>query len=99
MWQRFAFDVEPINNRLPSPVECPACGTDNTEPANTFLSQVSEPPNQAPHGRDEPIRISIPSHAPAPVRVAVAAPAAEHRAPRPIPGQTGRAQAKAEAKA
>jgi hypothetical protein len=96
--QRFAFDVEPINSRLPSPVECPACGADKTEPANMFLSQVSEPGTRASHGRDEPIRISIPPHAPAPVRVAVAAPT-EHRAPRPIPGQTGRAQAKAEARA
>src|SRR5437660_1091208 len=29
--QRFAFEVEPVNSRMPAPVECPACGADNTE--------------------------------------------------------------------
>ena len=28
--QRYAFDIEPVNGRMPSPVACPACGADGT---------------------------------------------------------------------
>jgi hypothetical protein len=96
--QRFAFDVEPVDGRMPSSVECPACGTDKIEAANAFIAQNIEPQTAETRRRDEPVPISIPPHA-APARIAAAAPSAEHRAPRPIPGQTGRSQAKAEARA
>src|ERR1043166_5684233 len=97
--QRFAFEVEPVNGRRPTPVECPACGMDKTVTANEVIAQNAEPRFRAPHASDEPVPISIPAHAPAPAKVAPASPPSERRAARPIPGQTGRAQAKAEARA
>jgi hypothetical protein len=37
--QRYAFDIEPVNGRMPSPVACPACGADGTDTANAILAQ------------------------------------------------------------
>jgi hypothetical protein len=37
--QRFKFDVEPVNGRMPFTVNCPACGVDGTEKANALLQQ------------------------------------------------------------
>ncbi len=36
---KFKFDVEPVNNLVPSPVTCPSCGQDATELANADLHQ------------------------------------------------------------
>ena len=41
--QKFAFDAEPVNGRLPSPVECPACGKDATQAANEQLAALAAP--------------------------------------------------------
>jgi hypothetical protein len=38
--QRFAFDVEPVNRQMPSPVACPACGADATVAANDIITQT-----------------------------------------------------------
>lgn len=38
--QHYAFDVEPVNGQMPSPVQCPTCGADGTAAANQNLSQV-----------------------------------------------------------
>jgi hypothetical protein len=37
--QRYKFDVEPVNGRMPFTVNCPACGIDGTEKANALLQQ------------------------------------------------------------
>src|ERR1700734_982913 len=37
--QNYAFDVEPVDGRMPTRVNCPACGTDGTEVANNLLGQ------------------------------------------------------------
>ena len=44
--QKYKFDVEPLNGRMPFPVACPICGADGTETANYYLSQQfpSPPP-------------------------------------------------------
>lgn len=44
--QKFAFDVEPVNGRMPVSVFCPGCGRDGTQAANDVL--VQHFPNQAP---------------------------------------------------
>jgi hypothetical protein len=36
--QRYAFEVEPINKRMPAPVACPACGADGTAAANAMIA-------------------------------------------------------------
>jgi hypothetical protein len=98
--QRFAFEVEPINGRMPSPVACPACGTDKTDAANASLAPSTDSHIPAAATGNEPMRISIPAHpAHTPARLAAPEPTAPRSSTRPLPGQTGRAQAKLEAKA
>jgi len=38
--QKYAFDVQPADTRMPVPVACPVCGRDGTEDANRFLVRV-----------------------------------------------------------
>lgn len=55
--QHYAFDVEPVNGRMPSSVACPACGSDGTVAANESIAgQIAANP--------QPIQlISLPSSA------------------------------------
>ena len=46
--QKFKFDVEPVNGRMPFTVNCPTCGLDGTATANTLLAQNgSVPPSSS----------------------------------------------------
>lgn len=36
--QKYAFDVSPVDGRMPGPVQCPRCGTDGTAVANAIIS-------------------------------------------------------------
>jgi hypothetical protein len=40
---KYAFDVEPVNGRMPAPVACPSCGTDGTYAANEMLVRMVQP--------------------------------------------------------
>jgi uncharacterized protein YxjI len=40
---KYAFDVEPVNGRMPTPVGCPSCGTDGTYTANEMLAKIIQP--------------------------------------------------------
>jgi hypothetical protein len=48
--QKYAFDVYPLNGRMPSPIRCPVCGTDSTAVANEIIALAlkPEPPPPAP---------------------------------------------------
>ena len=35
--QNYAFDVEPVNGRMPTMVSCPSCGADGTAAANDYI--------------------------------------------------------------
>lgn len=61
--QKFKFDVEPVDGRMPFTVACPTCGTDGTEAANSALGQMFPRPALA----------SVAAAA-APVAVAMSAP-------------------------
>ncbi|HEV2320342.1 MAG TPA: hypothetical protein VGV18_11360 [Verrucomicrobiae bacterium] len=37
--QKYKFDVEPVEGRMPFPVNCPVCGVDGTPAANQVLAQ------------------------------------------------------------
>ena len=37
--QKYAFDVLPVNNQMPTIVKCPVCRVDGTPAANLFLAQ------------------------------------------------------------
>ena len=47
--QKYAFDIEPVNGRMPMPVACPVCGADGTAAANEIIAQ--NPADAAPGGR------------------------------------------------
>ena len=36
---KYKFDVEPVNGRMPTKVQCPSCGADGTTDANQILAQ------------------------------------------------------------
>lgn len=47
--QKYKFDVEPVNGLMPFRVNCPTCGLDGTEKANSVLqAQPQLPPAPAP---------------------------------------------------
>src|SRR2546429_575 len=73
---RYAFEVEPVNGRMPMRVNCPACGTDGTDAANSIIQQ-----QLAPITPVTPVA-SVPAPARQPLRIAGAALAP---APAPVP--------------
>lgn len=50
--QKYKFDVEPVNGRMPFTVSCPVCGADGTQKANAILQQMAPGPAAA-----SPIRL------------------------------------------
>jgi len=38
--QKYAFEVQPAENRMPVKVACPVCGRDGTDEANRFLVKI-----------------------------------------------------------
>ena len=36
--QKYAFDVTPVDGRMPAPIRCPRCGVDGTAVANAIIS-------------------------------------------------------------
>ena len=41
--QKYAFDVEPVNGRMPSAIVCPTCGADGTTAANESIARLLPP--------------------------------------------------------
>lgn len=75
--QKYAFDVEPYNGRMPAPVQCPICKTDGTAAANQILAQSSPP---APVAAPAPVHSLQPPPPPptaAGLRISKPAPAAD----------------------
>ena len=71
---KFKFDVEPVNNRMPMPVNCPSCGNDATAQANEILrssAPAATLPTALPHTASSPrppsppvgLRINVPAAA------------------------------------
>lgn len=42
--QKYAFDVYPLNGRMPAPVQCPVCGMDGTAVANEAIARALNHP-------------------------------------------------------
>lgn len=38
--QKYSFEVQPVDSRMPFPVACPACGQDGTHQANQFIVRI-----------------------------------------------------------
>ncbi|HZF00340.1 MAG TPA: hypothetical protein VE344_00415 [Methylomirabilota bacterium] len=54
--QKYKFDVEPVNGRMPMTVNCPSCGVDGTHTANNVLAESF--PNQPP---PIPVAMAVPT--------------------------------------
>lgn len=84
--QKFKFDVEPVNGRMPWEVNCPVCGLSGTDKANWIISHAAPAPISAPLApigsisSAPPVGIPIP---PPPTALPVAAPVLSAEAPRP----------------
>jgi hypothetical protein len=91
--QKYKFEVEPVNGRMPVTVNCPVCGADGTNTANGMLSQTfSNPARPIPVGPIvQPAGVPPPPvAAPAPppaggLRLNRPAPAPAVMSPAPIP--------------
>jgi hypothetical protein len=78
----YKFDVEPVNKRMPWPVNCPSCGADGTAQANdTIRQQLAANPPAAQPVSIPAARVARPvasaavvQHSPAPAAIPVAAP-------------------------
>lgn len=66
---RYKFEIEPVGGRMPSGVNCPACGVDGTNQANEVMRRVIE---QAASPQVEPSPSEIP---PSVSRIRLALPA------------------------
>lgn len=62
--QHYAFDVEPVDGRMPSTVACPACGSDGTVAANAFLAQQMTPRPAAANALANGLRLRSTAAAP-----------------------------------
>lgn len=95
--QRYAFEVEPLNGKMPSAVTCPCCGADGTPAANDSISRQLFPTKPV----TQPILQPIPVEEPA---VPAQSPthsmsSASQRRPDPRLGLVSREQAEHEARA
>jgi hypothetical protein len=45
--QKYSFEVEPVDGRMPAPIACPVCGVDGTAVANDIIAQNSSAPAAA----------------------------------------------------
>ena len=96
--QRYAFEIEPVDGRMPSPIACPGCGADGTAAANAIIAQDVTAQPEVAATTNAPLRVAVPAR---PVQLA-ATPAATRPAPRRttlLPGQVDRTQAEHEARA
>ena len=80
--QNYKFDVEPVNNQMPFPVNCPTCGADGTARANAML-QAQAPAVAAPIAVATPVPMAAP---PGGLRLSASA-APPVATPPPIPAQ------------
>jgi hypothetical protein len=69
--QKYKFDVEPVNNQMPFGVNCPVCGADGTDHANTLIAQSVAAPAVVlppPQPRVTARAITRPASVPAPAQ-------------------------------
>jgi hypothetical protein len=67
--QKYKFDVEPVNGRMPFAVSCPMCGTEGTHVANQLLAQQVPAQQVAAAPALAPLPPLDPAPAPAPASV------------------------------
>lgn len=74
--QKYAFDVEPYQGRMPAAVACPVCGVDGTARANEIMArQLAAAPPPPLAAAASPPRMAMPVARPPTASAAPAAPA------------------------
>lgn len=95
--QRYAFDIEPVEGRMPSPVACPACGADGTAAANDQIDrQLADQPAVKATPKPITLRVVSPQSAPPSSTPQTVTPSPRRS---PLPGQVSHEQAATEARA
>ena len=99
--QRYAFDVEPVNGRMPCAVACPICGVDGSFAANAVIAQSmpAQPAVAAASAGGVYLRAAARPLQVHQVATAASTPAAPPRRTAPLPGQIDHTQAEHEARA
>lgn len=92
--QRYAFDVEPINGHMTSPVACPSCGADGTIAANAIIAQSAQPQSAVVPEPTARLHVATPAST---IQPTLSAPAARRSAL--LAGQVDPAKAETEARA
>lgn len=90
--QRYKFDVQPVNGRMPFPINCPSCGADGTEKANGLIRDSGHVGEILPVAQlasaAAPVAVASPAPAIAPapsrLRISTSAHAASTAAPPPL---------------
>lgn len=62
---KYAFDVEPVDGRMPATIFCPKCGGDGTASANEMIAAQLGQPSAAPAAEKAKLRVSAVQGAPA----------------------------------
>jgi len=76
---KFAFDIEPVEGRMPFTLNCPNCGLDATDYANQYIAQMLAPAPQEAAPPPPPPAAEAPAHKA--IRLNVTAPSAPAPAP------------------
>ena len=100
--QRYAFDVEPVNGRMPGAVACPVCGAEGTSDANSVIALTLAAQAPVAAASVAAARLRPATAAPPMATASPATPATRPGPPRggvKLPGQVDRAQAEHEARA
>jgi hypothetical protein len=87
--QRYAFDVEPVNGRMPSAVACPVCGADGTAAANEIIARTLTASSQAAPPVAVRMRIPVAPTASTATTATSAETAATPSPQRPLPAARG----------
>jgi hypothetical protein len=70
--QKYAFDVYPLNGRMPSPIKCPVCGVDSTTVADEIIALALKAPSPSspatPPATPAPVPLRPPPTAPLIIR-------------------------------
>lgn len=87
--QKYKFDVEPENGRMPWEVSCPVCGLSGTDKANWIISHAA-PPAPAPFApigsaTSAPVAVPVTSAEPAKPRLVISRPHAAPASAAPLP--------------
>ena len=62
---KYAFEVEPVNGRLPVPIACPQCGANGTDAANAIITQKLAQTASSPSVAPAAGKLRVKSEAPA----------------------------------